>query len=74
MPVRSEEFRQMGAKELEVQRTELSEELFRLRFQIATGQLEGLKRYREARRDLARVNTLLGELERAAAKKETHGS
>ncbi len=64
----------MGAKELEVQRTELSEELFRLRFQIATGQLEGLKRYREARRDLARVNTLLGELERAAAKKETHGS
>ncbi len=73
MPIPSEKFREMGAKELDVQRAELSEELFRLRFQIAAGQLEGLKRYREARRDLARVNTLLGELERAA-KKETHGS
>jgi large subunit ribosomal protein L29 len=73
MSAAAEKFRELGAKELEVRRGELAEELFRLRFQIAAGQMEGLKRYREARRDLARVNTLLGEMERAA-KKETHGS
>jgi large subunit ribosomal protein L29 len=68
-----EKFRQMGAKELEAQEAELVEELFRLRFQIAAGQLEGLKRYRDARRDLARVKTLLGGFARAA-QKDTHGS
>jgi large subunit ribosomal protein L29 len=73
MSAGAEKFRELGAKELEVQKSELAEELFRLRFQIAAGQMEGLRRYREARRDLARVNTLLGEMERAA-KKETHGS
>jgi large subunit ribosomal protein L29 len=67
-----EKFREMGSKELEVQEHELVEELFHLRFQIAAGQMEGLKRYREARRDLARVKTLLGGIERAA-EKETHG-
>ena len=67
-----EKFREMGRKELEVQKHELTEELFRLRFQIAAGQMEGLKRYRQARRDLARVNTLLGAADRAA-EKGSHG-
>ena len=35
----------------------------RLRFQIAAGQAEGLKKMREARKDLARVKTLLRETE-----------
>lgn len=73
MPSRLEKFREMGKPELEAQQNELSEELFRLRFQIAAGQMEGLKRYREARRDLARVKMLLGGLARPA-EKETHGS
>ena len=38
---------------------ELAEQVFRLRFQLSTGQAEGLKRLREARRDLARIKTLL---------------
>lgn len=53
----------MGQSELEVQQRELSEQIFRLRFQLTTGQSEGLKKLRETRRDLARVKTLLRELE-----------
>ncbi|MDE3135682.1 MAG: 50S ribosomal protein L29 [Acidobacteriota bacterium] len=67
-----EKFREMEPKELEVRKHELTEELFRLRFQIAAGQMEGLKRYRVARRDLARVNTLLGAASRTA-EKGSHG-
>jgi len=58
-----EKFREMNAGELENQQRELSEQVFRLRFQIAAGQAEGLKKMREARKDLARVKTLLRELE-----------
>ncbi|HVB35211.1 MAG TPA: 50S ribosomal protein L29 [Patescibacteria group bacterium] len=73
MPAKMAKLREMDHEELEAKKGELAEELFRLRFQIASGQMEGLKRYREARRDLARVNTLLGGLRRAAGK-EGHGT
>ena len=56
-----EKFREMNANELDIQQRELSEQIFRLRFQIASGQAEGLKKMREARKDLARVKTLLRE-------------
>ena len=61
MPRRIEKLREVDTKELEVQQRELSEQVFRLRFQLRTGQAEALKRLREARRDLARVKTLLRE-------------
>ncbi len=61
MPRRIEKLREVDSKELEVQQRELSEQVFRLRFQLTTGQAEALKRLREARRDLARVKTLLRE-------------
>ncbi len=61
MPRRIEKLREVDTKELEVQQRELSEQIFRLRFQLTTGQAEALKRLREARRDLARVKTLLRE-------------
>jgi large subunit ribosomal protein L29 len=54
-----EKFREMSSNELDIQQRELSEQIFRLRFQIASGQAEGLKKMREARKDLARVKTLL---------------
>ena len=63
MPRRIEKYREMSQTELKVQERELAEQLFRLRFQLATGQAEALKRVREARRDLARVKTLLHERE-----------
>jgi large subunit ribosomal protein L29 len=63
MARRVEKFREMSAGELEHQEHELAEQVFRLRFQIASGQAEGLKKMREARKDLARVKTLRRETE-----------
>jgi large subunit ribosomal protein L29 len=60
----AEALRQLGLAELEARERELAEEIFRLRFQLALGQMDGLKRYRQARRELARVKTLLGERRR----------
>ena len=54
-----EKFREMNAAELENQQRELSEQVFRLRFQLSSGQAEGLKKLREVKKDLARVKTLL---------------
>lgn len=54
-----EKYRNMNQNELEIQERDLGEQIFRLRFQLSTGQAEGLKRLREARRDLARIKTLL---------------
>ncbi len=70
MPRRIEKFREANTKELEVQQRELSEQIFRLRFQLSTGQVEALKRLREARRDLARIKTLLRE----RSVREGHGN
>jgi large subunit ribosomal protein L29 len=63
MTRRVEKFREMNPNELEIQQRELAEQIFRLRFQISTGQGEGLKKLREAKKDLARVKTLLREAE-----------
>ncbi len=63
MARRVEKVRELATNELEIQERELTEQVFRLRFQLASGQTEGLKRLREARRDLARVKTLLRERE-----------
>jgi large subunit ribosomal protein L29 len=63
MARRTEKFREMNPNELEVQQRELAEQIFRLRFQLSTGQAEGLRKLREAKRDLARIKTLLRETE-----------
>ena len=63
MARRVEKFREMNPSELELQQAELAEQIFRLRFQLTTGQSEGLKKLREAKKDLARVKTLLREAE-----------
>ena len=47
MPRRIEKIREAGVNELEAQQKELSETIFRLRFQLSTGQAEALKRLRE---------------------------
>ncbi|NJM92102.1 MAG: 50S ribosomal protein L29 [Rhodospirillaceae bacterium] len=46
---------------------ELKKEQFNLRFQRATGQLEGTARVREVRRDIARVKTVLRDKSQPAA-------
>jgi large subunit ribosomal protein L29 len=64
-----EKIREAGVNELEAQEKELVETIFRLRFQLSTGQAEALKRLREAKKDLARVKTLLRAHELTAAAK-----
>jgi large subunit ribosomal protein L29 len=59
MARRMEKIREAGVNELAAQQKELTETIFRLRFQLSTGQAEALKRLRESKKDLARVNTLL---------------
>ena len=58
-----EKYRNMNRNELEIQERDLGEQIFRLRFQLSTGQSEGLKRLREAKKDFARVKTLQRESE-----------
>jgi large subunit ribosomal protein L29 len=63
MARRVEKYQEMNPNELEIQQRELAEQIFRLRFQITTGQGEGLKKLREVKKDLARVKTLLRQAE-----------
>ncbi len=56
-----EEFRELNDGELEEKFKELKAELFNLRFQAATGQLENVMRIREVRRSIARVKTVQRE-------------
>jgi large subunit ribosomal protein L29 len=62
-PVGIAKYRELSKSELETRQGELSEQIFRLRFQLSTGQAEGLKKLREAKRDFARIKTLLRETE-----------
>ncbi|MGH9804719.1 MAG: 50S ribosomal protein L29 [Candidatus Acidiferrales bacterium] len=48
-----------------VQEKEMREQLFRLRFQLAAGQMESVKKLRELRRDIARLLTVRREKEQA---------
>jgi large subunit ribosomal protein L29 len=45
----------------------LGKEIFNLRFQRANGQLENTARVRQARRDIARIKTILGERRRSGS-------
>ena len=61
-------FREVDTADLGNQARETEEQLFRLRFQIAMGQADGLKRYRELRKDRARMLGVLRERELDPAK------
>jgi large subunit ribosomal protein L29 len=67
MPKKAENMRDLNTAELENRERELAEQVFRLRFQLTTGQAEAVPRLRLARRNLARVKTLLRERELRAA-------
>jgi large subunit ribosomal protein L29 len=61
--VKAKNIREMTREELGAKVGELKEELFNLRFQMATGQLENPMRLREVRKDIARTKTVLREME-----------
>jgi large subunit ribosomal protein L29 len=60
---KASELRELNDEELVVKLREAKEELFRLRFQAATGQLENNSRLKAVRKDIARVYTLMRERE-----------
>ncbi len=61
--MKAKEIRQMSEIELQSQLTELKTELFNLRFQLATGQLDNPLRINTVRKDIARVKTIVRERE-----------
>jgi len=61
------ELRELADDQLLEQLSDAKQELFNLRFQFATGQLENSARVTEVKRDIARINTVLREREIAAA-------
>jgi large subunit ribosomal protein L29 len=56
--MKAAELRDLSAEELRGKLRELQEELFNLRFQLATGQIENVGRIRTVRRDIARLKTV----------------
>lgn len=63
----AQELRDKTPDQLRDELTALKKEAFNLRFQQATGQIENTARMRTARRDAARVKTILNEKAAAAA-------
>ncbi len=59
----SGELRELNEDELQARLRESKEELFNLRFQMATGQLDNNRRLRTVRHDIARIYTILRERE-----------
>ena len=64
-----QKIRDLDEKELQHQLQTIEEQLFRLKFQMSMGTMEGLKKARAMRKDRARIFTLLKEREIAGAKK-----
>ena len=64
---RAKELRELGVDELQAKVLEGKDELFRLRFQLATGKQDNSARMGQVRKDIARTLTILREREIAAA-------
>ena len=65
--MKPEKVREMSADELRNKERELQEQLFRLRFQRSIGQLDNPVKLREIRRDIARVKTVLRQMQGQAS-------
>jgi large subunit ribosomal protein L29 len=61
--MRAEKMRGIDTADLQRQAQDAQEQLFRLRFQMGMGQAEGLKKYRNLKKDRARMLTVLREKE-----------
>ena len=67
--MKADKVRDLDTNELTRQLGEIDEQLFRLKFQMSMGQMDGLKKVRAMRKDRARIQTILRERELAAEKK-----
>ncbi|MHC2994282.1 MAG: 50S ribosomal protein L29 [Candidatus Atribacteria bacterium] len=61
--MKSSELRDLSIEELQKKLVDFKEELFSLRFQMVTGQLGNSMRIKEVKRNIARVKTILREIE-----------
>ena len=66
--MKAADIRARSVDELTEEVETLSKEIFNLRFQRASGQLENTARVRQVRCDIARIKTILGERSRQAAR------
>ena len=57
--MKAADLRELSAEELTAKEEELREQMFKLRFQQAIGQLDNPFKIREAKRDIARIKTIL---------------
>jgi large subunit ribosomal protein L29 len=64
--MKSQKIRDLDSKELQQQLRTIEEQLFRLKFQMSMGTMEGLKKARAMKKDRARIYTVLREREGAA--------
>ena len=71
---KAHELDEMTDVDLETRLREAKEELFNLRFQMATGQLDNNRRLRTVRHDIARIYTILRERELGLSVAPTEGS
>jgi len=67
--MRSQKLRDLDSAEIHNQLRDMEEQMFRLRFQMSMGQMEGLKKARTMKKNRARMLTILRERELAEAKK-----
>ena len=63
--MKTTELRDKSVDELNARERDLNEQLFKLRFQRATGRIENPNKIREVKREIARIKTLLSERSRA---------
>ncbi|MCL6612221.1 MAG: 50S ribosomal protein L29 [Peptococcaceae bacterium] len=61
--MKAREIREMSDDELKKALDDSKDELFRLKFQLATGQLDNPMRIKEVKRDIARVKTIIRQRE-----------
>ena len=59
--MKASEIRELNTEELKQRELDIAEELFNLRFQLATSQLENKMRVPQLKKDLARVKTIIRE-------------
>jgi large subunit ribosomal protein L29 len=59
--MKTKELRDKSVDELQTRERDLSEQLYKLRFQRATGRMEAPSKVKQVRREIARIKTLQGE-------------
>ncbi len=68
--MKASELRELSDQELEVKERELRESVFRLRMRRGTNQLEKPAVFKQAKRDIARIKTIIGDRMRAQRMKQ----